>query len=202
MELVKYSMSFTTAALLHNESIKLASLYGELGRWDDVRNVVIDGNIIQARTANTLKRFTSEITARLKTLGDHEMKFIVEAHYADQGYMLWLAICRRYAFIADFATDIVHDNFMSFKNSVSYEDYNAFFNNKAQWHSEVDGVAPATKRKLRQTIFQMMREAGLLSKDNNILPIIPTPGFRAVLSAANERDLTFFPIADLAGRAE
>jgi len=199
---LKYSMSFTTAALLHHESLKVAVLYALHKNWDEVRSIVIAENSIQSRTANTLKRFTSEITSRLKTLSDHEISFLTEANYVEQGYMLWLALCRRYTFIADFAVDVIYRNFSSFKSTVDYEDYNAYFNNKAEWHSEVDGVAPATKRKLRQTIFQMMREAGLVDKNNAIIPVIPTPAFRDILAAVDGREPMYFPIAEIARGAQ
>lgn len=198
---IKYSMSFTTGALFFHDSIKLAALYASLKNWEKVRDAVVAENIIQARTTNTLKRVTNEIISRLKTLNNQELSFLVEAGYAEQGYMLWLAICRRYAFIADFSVDVVHDNFMSLKNAVQPEDYNVFFNKKAEWHGEIDGIASSTKRKLRQTLFQMMREANLLGKKNAIIPVIPSMQFKAILAAAPERDAMFFPISDLVRRA-
>ena len=197
----KYSMSFTTGALFRHESIKMATLYASHKQWEDVRNTVISENIIQARTTNTLKRVTNEIISRMKTLTEQELTFIVEASYTEQGYMLWLAICRRYAFIADFALDVVHNNFMSLKNVVQPEDYNVFFNKKAEWHGEIDDIAASTKRKLRQTLFQMMREANLLDKNNVLIPIVPSAQFKTILAAVPEREAMFFPISDLARRA-
>ena len=198
---IKYSMSFRTGALFRQESVKIVTLYSSHQQWENVRSAVLLENAIQARTTNTLKRVTNEIISRMKTLNKQELAFLVDASYDEQGYMLWLAICRRYAFIADFAVDIVHNNFASFKNIVTYEDYNTFFNSKAEWHSEVDTVAPSTKRKLRQTLFQMMREAGLLEKNNAIIPMIPSAQFQATLAAGAERENMFFPISGLTRRS-
>ena len=202
MTAIKYSMSFTTGALFFHESIKLAEFFLIIKKWDEVRNAVVAGNIIQARTINTLKRVTNEIISRLKTLNEHELKFLLSATYAEQGYMLWLAVCRRYTFIADFAVEIVHHNFMSFKTTVSYEDYDVFFNKKAEWHGEVDSIAPSTKRKLRQTLFKIMQEASLLDKNNTIIPIMAGAEFRTIITSAEGRETMFFPISDLMRRAE
>jgi hypothetical protein len=201
MTATKYSMSFTTGALLYHESMKLAALYLSLRKWDKVRNAVIADNIIQSRTTNTLKRITNEITSRVKTLGEREILFLNEAEYTEQRYVLWLAICRRYAFIADFTINVVHDNFASLKNSVAYEDYDIFFGKKAEWHGELDRIAPSTKNKLRQTLFKMMQEAHILDKNNSIIPAVPSAAFQALLASAEQHDAMFLPIAALSRRA-
>jgi len=197
MKTKKYSMSFTTGALLYHESVKLAALYISIRQWDKVRAAVVAENIIQARTVNTLNRFTNEIISRLKTLSEQEILFLNDADYAEQKYTLWLSICRRYTFIADFATDIVYGNFFSLKNSVTYDDYTVFFNKKAEWHSELDRIADSTKGKLRQTLFKMMQEANLLDKNNAILPVVPSAAFREILSKAKQNEIMFFPISEL-----
>ena len=197
MKTPKYSMSFTTGALLYHESVKLAALYMPIRQWDKLRAAVIEENIIQARTLNTLKRFTTEIISRLKTLSEQEIVFLNEADYTEQKYILWLAICRRYRFIADFAADIVYDNFVSLRNTVTYEDYIVFFNKKAEWQSELDRIAVSTKGKLRQTLFKMLQEANLLDKNNTIIPVVPSASFKAVLAKANQHEIMFFPISEL-----
>ncbi|MDR3361905.1 MAG: DUF1819 family protein [Desulfovibrio sp.] len=198
MAATKYSMSFTTGALFYHESVKLVELFSSLKQWEKVRDTVIAENAIQARTTNTLKRVTNEIISRLKTLREQDLAFFAEATYAERGYVLWLAICRRYAFIGDFAVDVMHDNFVSLKNSVGYEDYTVFFNKKAEWHSEVDRVAASTRRKLRQTLFQIMREANLLDKNNTIIPVTPGSGFQKLLASVEGREALFFPIPGMA----
>ena len=198
----KYIMSFTAGALLYHESVKLAELYSSCRQWDEVKRMAITENVIQARAISTLQRITSEIIARLKNLSLQEITFITTSGYTEQKYVLWLAVCRRYKFIADFVVDIVYNNFVSLKTTVTYDDYNAFFNNKAEWHSEVDAVTTSTRQKLRNTLFQMLREAGLLDKKNTIIPLLPSPAFQSVLSAMAERERLFFPLSELARKAK
>jgi len=197
----KYSMAFTTGALFHHESVKLAELYVSMQQWDTVRSAIVADNLIQARTTNTLKRVTSELTSRLKTLSEPEIKFLAEAEYGEQGYILWLAICRRYTFIGDFSVDVVHSNFTSFRNTVTYADYDAFFNKKAEWHSELDRITPATKSNTRQKLFKMMQEAKILNKHRTIIPMVPGATFRKILAGLQQRELMFFPVSEQAWRA-
>lgn len=193
----KYSMSFTTGALFYHESAKIVELFSFLKHWEKIREVVVAENAIQARTTNTLKRITNEIISRLRMLSEQELTFFAEATYIERRYILWLAICRRYAFIGDFAVDVIHDNFISLKNTVSYDDYAVFFNKKAEWHNEVDRVAASTRRKLRQTLFQILREANLLDKNNAIIPVTPGAGFQKLLASVEGRETLFFPIPGL-----
>lgn len=193
----KYSMSFTTGALFYHESAKIVELFSSLKHWEKIREVVVAENAIQARTTNTLKRITNEIISRLRMLSEQELTFFAEATYIERRYILWLAICRRYAFIGDFAVDVIHDNFISLKNTVSYDDYAVFFNKKAEWHNEVDRVAASTRRKLRQTLFQILREANLLDKNNAIIPVTPGAGFQKLLASVEGRETLFFPIPGL-----
>ncbi|WP_279060148.1 DUF1819 family protein [Bilophila wadsworthia] len=197
MTTTKYSMSFTTGALFYHESAKIVELFSFLKHWEKIREVVVAENTIQARTTNTLKRITNEIISRLRTLSEQELTFFAEATYIERRYILWLAICRRYAFIGDFAVDVIHDNFISLKNTVSYDDYAIFFNKKAEWHNEVDRVAASTRRKLRQTLFQILREANLLDKNNTIIPVTPGTGFQKLLASVKGRETLFFPIPGL-----
>ncbi len=197
MAATKYSMSFTTGALFYHESVKIIEFFSYLKQWEKVREAVVAENAIQARTTNTLKRVTNEIISRLKTLSEQELAFFTEVSHTERGYILWLAICRRYAFIGDFAVDVIHDHFISLKNTVTYDDYAVFFNKKAEWHNEVDRIAASTRRKLRQTLFQIMREANLLDKNNTIIPVPPGTGFQKLLASVEGREALFFPIPGL-----
>ncbi len=48
-----------------------------------------------------------EIVSRLQTLNDEELRFLVGADNREQGYMLWIAACRRYTFIGEFAVEVL-----------------------------------------------------------------------------------------------
>jgi hypothetical protein len=124
----RYSMSFTTGSLFYLESVKLAGLFVELNDWNAVRNQVLSENLLQARTQNTSKRMCREIISRLKTLAPREIDLLIHGSSKEQGYLLWIAVCRRYKFIADFAVEIIRERYLSLKTDLHYEDFDAFFN--------------------------------------------------------------------------
>jgi hypothetical protein len=92
--------------------------------------------------------------SRLRTLGPDELEFLVAASHQEQAYLLWLATCRQYRFIADFAVEVLRERYITLKNDLTHEDFDSFFNRKSEWHEELDRIAPATGSKLRQVLFK------------------------------------------------
>lgn len=172
----------------------MAVLYLELGDWNVVRDESISGNIIQARTMNTLKRVCSEIISRLKTLCFEELSLFVNTGPQEQGYLLWIAVCRRYRFIAEFAFEVLRERYITLKNNLGYEDFDSFFNKKSEWHAELEKIRPTTRIKLRQILFKILRETDLLTVNNTINAAFFSPRFLESIPHGNRKDLLFFPV--------
>ncbi|HDQ70550.1 MAG TPA: DUF1819 family protein [Chloroflexi bacterium] len=190
-----YVMSFTAGALLHRESLTVATLFHGLGDWDVVRDRVLDENLLQMRTSQAAKRIFREVSGRLKPLTPAELALLLDGAPQEQGHILWLAVCKRYRFIYDFAIEVVREKFIRLDFDLSYDDYDVFFNDKAEWHPEVEGVAESTRKKLRQVLFKMMREANLLTQDDQIVPAMLTPRTIEVIAAGSPSYLLAFPIS-------
>lgn len=192
----RYNMAFTTGALLLRESVGLAALYLELADWDAVRSQARSTNVLQARKASTGKRWVGEIILRLQTLSDDEIRFLVSGNSQDQASVLWLAICRRFAFIGEFMAEVVRERYLSLRNELGYPDFDAFLEGKTDQHPELAAISPSTRSKLRQVLFRLLREANLLSNDQQIMT--PTLGRElAKLMMANDVSETrYFPITE------
>ena len=190
----KYSMSFTTGSgLFSRESVELTALYLDMGDWNAVRDKVIRENLLQSRTLNTLKRICSEVISRLKTLSSEELELLVKTDPREQCYLLWLSVCRRYPFIAEFAVEVLRERYISLKSDLNPEDFDSFFNGKSQLRSELDRIRPATKAKLRQVLFKMLHEADLLTGDNRINAAMLSPRLLRTITNGAGGDVLFFP---------
>lgn len=190
----RYIMSFTTGGLFHRESVLLAGLSLEFNDWTVVRNKVIDENLLQARTLNTQKRICREVISRLKTFNIEELRFLIDASRQEQSYLLWIAACRRYKFIADFAVEVLRERFITLKTDLNHKDFDSFLNRKSEWHTELDEICPTTRNKLRQVLFKMLHEADLLTANNMINTTMLTPKLIDLVVRTNRRDLLYFPI--------
>lgn len=190
-----YRMAFTTGGLFHPESVRLAALYLDLGDWSAVRAQVIADNLLQARTLSTLQRVCREVISRLRTLGLGELGCLVAGNPQEQAALLWLAVCRRYRFIAEFASEVLRERYISLQPDVTPEDFDAFFNRKAEWHLELDGLTPATRAKLRQVLFRILREADLLADNHRINPVLLSQRLLAAIPRDRRQDLLYFPVS-------
>lgn len=189
-------MSFTAGSLFHRESVELASLYLALGCWNSVRDRVIEENLLQTRTLSTRKRVCREIISRLRTLSPSELELLVEGSHQEQAYILWLAVCRRYRFIADFAIEVLRERYITLKSDLTHENFDFFFNRKSEWHLELDKITPTTRGKLRQVLFKMLREADLLTTNNTIHAAMLSPRLLNLIHQGNGRDIFYLPIVE------
>lgn len=121
MTTTPYSMSFTTASLLSHESILVAEMFADVDDWDEVRRRILSDNRLQMRTTNAAKRIFSEVVSRLRQLTPEQMAYMLTAERREQNYLLWLAYCKRYRFVYDFAVEVVQEKFRRLDLSLTYE---------------------------------------------------------------------------------
>lgn len=181
---------------MHPESIRVAEVYAALQDWGAVRERVIAENLLQTRTQNTLQRFCREVISRLKLLYEAELALLANGTQQEQRYLLWVAICRRYHFIGDFAKEVVRERYLSLTMTLPPTEFDAFFNRKADWHEELDRIAPATRGKLRQVLFKMLREADLLTTDHKIQAAMLSDRLIAAIAETNRQDVQLFPLLE------
>ena len=189
-------MSFTTGGLFLRESVKLADMFLKLADWSTVQEKVVAENLLQTRTLTTSKRVSREIISRLKTLYADELDLLIHGTVQEQGYLLWISVCRCYQFVADFAVEIIRERYLGLKIDLHYEDFDSFFHKKSESHPELDKIKPATRNKLRQVLFKILREAELLTGDNTIISAMLTPRLLEAIPQASRRDILFFPMSE------
>ena len=189
-------MSFSTGALFQQYSTMFAELYDELQDWRIVREKILENNRLQARTQNTAHRVCREVISRLNRLTPEQLLLLNEGSTRDQGHILWAAACKRYRFIHDFAVEVVHEKFLHMDLLLTQVNYNVYFNQKAEWHDEVNRIKETTQNKLRQVIFRMLHEAELLSGQNMIIPIVLSPMVHTAILDDPDLSLAIYPVDD------
>jgi hypothetical protein len=191
MTSVKYSTSFSVGAVFFQESVICAEQYLKLGEWSTVKDYITENNSFQARTTATGQRFYREIYARLKLLSNEELKILVKGVHKDKKHILWLAICKKYDFIKDFMIDVIREKYLNLMSELSYEDFDIFFDEKAEWHEELNKLTEATRKKLRRVLFKMLRDVGIVTKGNKIVTTVPSS---TVIQAINNSSPTYLNI--------
>ncbi|MBL4623577.1 MAG: DUF1819 family protein, partial [Flavobacteriales bacterium] len=73
------------------------------------------------------------------------------------------------------------------------EDYVAFLNAKAEWHSNLDNITQQSRYKAQQIMFKMLAECGLVNKDKELLHQNLSPQLIELIQLTNVDDLRIFP---------
>jgi hypothetical protein len=126
-------------------------------------------------------------------LSDAELAIVAGGTSTERGYLMWTAACRKYDLIGEFAEEVLRERFLTLVGRVLHEDYDAFYRAKAMWHEELDGVTHLSYQKLRQVLFKMMVEAGLLTKQGHIEPALLSSRVADCLNQRMPSDIRFFP---------
>lgn len=189
-----YKMSFAVGGLLLNESVEVARMHAPSETWDATLRRAMEEGVTSLPKVASRRRTLREIVNRISTLDAEELDFLVEgADRHDQQALLWLATCRAYRFVREFATEVIHERFLSFQLDLPLESFDVLFAAKAEWDEGLAGISPMTRAKLRQVLFRMMREASVISDDNRILSAYVSPRLKAILAERCPRDLSVFP---------
>lgn len=191
----RYALSFTSGTLLTREALIAAPIYLESRDWAAVRVRIGEGNLLQARTVRSGFRLAREVVQRLAELTDTELTFLLDATPTERAHLMWVAACRRYDFIGEFAEEVLRERFLLLTASLTYEDFDAFVRSKALWHPELDDLKDSTRQKLRSSLFKMMYEAGFWTKTGQLVPAVLSERFADLLGARRPSDLRYIPAA-------
>jgi len=189
-----YRLSFTTGGLLRAEAVAVADVLLSLGDACAARGRAVEQNLVQQRTTASTVRVTREVFQRLAALPPTGVELVARGSVDDTRHVMWLAACLRYRFLRDFGREVVRERYTSGWSLLAYEDFDTFWNVQASWVDALRDAAESTRVKLRQNTFRMLREAGLLSTDHRVLPIVPSPTTVEVVTATSLELLLSFPI--------
>ena len=195
-----YKMSFSTGGLFINESVELAKLHQPDEAWiDTVIRAVEDGATSLPKTASR-RRTLREISHRVSQLTLNEREFFVDdADRLERQSLLWLATCRAYRFVREFAIEVLRERYLSYQLDLPLEAFDVFFEAKAEWDAGLDGISKSTRLKLRQILFRMMREAGVLTTEDQIQTVYLSKRLQELIAHNNQEDLLIFPGVQVEG---
>jgi len=188
----KKKLSLTLRPTMIHENLIIAEEYNKFKDWTQVREEVLGNNLLQARTESTLKTIYGEVSKRLMNLTDDELELMTESD-ADVKHLVWLAICRQYLFTYQFAVEVLSEYFDKSRFQLFTEDYIAFLNAKAEWHSNLDKITEQSRYKAQQIMFKMLVECDLITKEKEILHQNLSPKLRELIQQNNADDLAVFP---------
>lgn len=195
-----YKMSFSTGGLFLNESLEVARLHVEGEPWENTILRAMDEGATSLPKSASNRRSLREISNRLLTLtADERSFFLDEADRTDKQALLWVATCRAYRFVREFAVEVVRERYLSYQLDLPLESFDILLAAKAEWDEGLAGLSRSTQLKLRQIMFRMMREAGIISEDRRIQTAILSTYLKNMIEEKNPGELAVFPSVPVEG---
>lgn len=189
-----YKMSFAVGGLALTESIEVARLRLSAANWDDTIVLAMADGVTSLPKAASRRRTLREIINRLSELDLEELAFFVdEADRTEQQALLWLASCRAYRFMREFAVEVLQERFLSYQLDLPLESFDILLEAKAEWNEGLANISRSTQLKLRQVMFRMMREASVISDDQQIQRGYVTTRLKSMIIARTPAELAYFP---------
>ena len=181
----KYSFSFTGASALLAETLIVAEEYVRLQYWEKVKVSVQENNLMNKTKQNTSKRMYHELKKRLELLTNEQLNLLVNGSPDESKAMVLLSLLKAYAFFKDFVIEIIRAKYLLYNNIIVSSDYTSFFNTKAITHNELNTITEKTTNKVKQVLFKMLEQVGLINsaKDGILIkPFLSDDSIKAILN--------------------
>lgn len=182
----EYKFSLTGGSLLLDEMILV-------NQWLIDNDATIDQFQLEdlgKDRIKTSKREFAEIKLRIGQLSLEERDLLNEGTYDVQKFIAYIACVRSYRILREFIDEVLLDKLSIFDNNLTDYEFQKFFNDKADQNPKIEKLADSTKEKVKQVIFRILVQAGLIEniKNKTILkPILDYP-LQSILS---EDDLKY-----------
>lgn len=189
-----YRMSFSVGGLMLNESLVIAQGYQPGENWASARERLLALGVSSLPKQASQTRALREVYDRIGHLSNAERQHLLDdADRAEQQAMIWLAICRTYRFVYEFAVEVISERYQSWRLDLGLEVFDRFLAEKAECDPSLAELSSSTCAKLRQVLFRILREAGLRSADGQIQPMWLSGRMKRLIEETNPADLRIFP---------
>lgn len=150
-----------------SEFTKVADLIDQGVPVDD-----IDAKLLGREKRETTRRQFRELKLRVETLTSEQIEILANGSLDEQKQIIHIALCKTYAIYKDFVTDVLAEKAQVYDFNLTDLDYNSFISRKVLDHYELDRLAPSTKKKVKQVLYKMLNQVGIIDSTSNptILP--------------------------------
>ncbi len=185
-----YVLSFVAGGLLHAETQEILRRFIQIKNWDQIREAIVQGELLHATRASSRIRYFHEIRRRIRVAHPFEIDSIV-SDQPDSKLANFALCCRYYAFLSDFVLEVVREKLGSGDRILMNMDYYSFFEKKTSIHPELAALTESSRRKVQTVTIRMLSEAGILDRGSAqiIGPTVSATLLRHYVKAGDQQAL-------------
>ena len=187
----KYDFSFTASSLRLSEMVLVAKHHLDGTKVDFV-------NELGKGKSATGKRMYAEFSKRVDSLTKEELELLVLDDLTVKKQIGYLAVCKTHPFIRDFVVEVLREKVLMYDYEISEGDYISFYRSKSETHREMEKLTEVTQRKIRQVLFKILEQAGIIDsvKSRQIQPQILDERIIKAIVNDNKEWLKIFFLSD------
>lgn len=149
------------------ETLIIAETYQRLNDWKAVEKHLLDNNLLNKIKHVTFKREFFEIKKRLSLLNSEQLDIMVNGDLEEAKAMILLALVKTYTYFREFIVEVVRNKYLVFDYTLTEIDYIKFSNGKSLSHPELNEISEATAAKVKQVVFKLLEQVGLITHTKN-----------------------------------
>lgn len=160
---MKYSLAFTTGALLYSETMEYVAHIEDYHEFLNEK-IAPDYMVISTNSESSKKKFKSEIDKRLRNLNEGYLGMLKTGEEIDRKIVLFLAICKTYKIITEFCLEVIYKKWKKFDKELTTYDFHYFLSTKLS-DEQYNATSENTRNKLSQIAIKIIKDVGILAKD-------------------------------------
>jgi hypothetical protein len=166
--LTRYAATITSATLRLRESRVIADLL--IREVSDVawRKILIERNVLQMNSIESIKRISRLLRARIDSLGPEIWLLIRDGDRQQATQAVLAGAVKHSRLLGDFMDIVLREQRSLFAPKLEYWMWNEYIDSCRGRDSEMPQWSEATIKKLRSSVFSMLSEAGYLENTRSL----------------------------------
>ena len=183
-----YKADLTAGSLKPAESRVIADLLLRQVSNEEWKRQIVTQNVLQVRHPATATRLTRLIRGRLETMGPELWRLVRDGTGVVPLQALLAAAVKHSLLLADFLELVVAEQYRLFQTRLSPTLFTSFLEGCRERDPQLAEWSPATCRRLRSSLFQILAQAGYLENTRTLRlqPVHIAPQVVHYLSAHHE----------------
>lgn len=168
-----YSASFTTGALLLEETLVLLSLLEHMPPEEVLNLAKKEPRHLRINSEVARRKIAGEVLKRYRAVNGQVWGFFRLLHQTPDQQLVLLYVClKTYALLANFMLRVVVNRWQQRLLTLDRTDFERFLDEQTPTHPELKPLTEATRRKLAQITMLMLKQAGFLQQGRLTSPSV------------------------------
>ena len=171
------NLDYTAGIMSHSswfiEFKKIVKLRQDGLDYEEIKKKCVEENLFGAINERSIRRTTSQLLKRLKSMDDRLVTLFCESDLATQKLINLITVLRNDRLFFEFVYEVYREKVLIGTGYLEEIDLNVFFSQKEIQSEDVAGWTDTTKKKLKCAYVNFMADANLLvveGKEKKITP--------------------------------